>query len=182
MTEWQSQRRHSRSWPEGAESGRRCDGRSHLSIKEPPKIGSVGDVQHPLLSLQNSGDDQGLDLLLRLEESQIDRNFVDYFFSTYTLPCSKVTSDDGFLDYLPTLYRQSRKDSCLRVAVSAVAYASVLAFQDCQWMQEVVARRYAQATGLVEEALKDEIEAGKDSTLMAILLLSMFEVSDGSLP
>jgi hypothetical protein len=49
-------------------------------------------------------------------------------------------------------------------------------------MQEVVARRYSQAIGLVQEALKDEVEAGKDSTLMSILLLSMFEVSNGSLP
>lgn len=104
--------------------------------------------------------------------------FIDQFFSNYTLPCSGLVADDGFLEYLPTLYQRSAPGSCLSVTVYAVAYACVTELNECEWMQDVVALLYDKAISLVEKALSDEKEAGKDSTLVSLFLLSVLEVSN----
>ena len=78
-------------------------------------------------------------------------------------------------DVLGPLYEQSPKDGPLIASVDAVSLA-FFSFQfDCQQASHISRERYLSALPLLNKALKSPESATSDSTLLAVLLLDLFE-------
>lgn len=78
-------------------------------------------------------------------------------------------------DYLPPIYLQSTQSSPLAVATQCVATASLASdWRDSRVMNEA-RKQYSQALTLINAALRSPAEAVKDSTLISVLLLALFE-------
>jgi len=105
---------------------------------------------------------------------------VDRFFEKYVMyPCNHG-STPGFLENLPSLFKESHVEGrlALRWAVRAAAYASL----SCEISDGNLGDRALQCYGLalsaLGEALADPKQAPDDYTLMTVVVLDIFEVGD----
>lgn len=78
----------------------------------------------------------------------------------------------GYMDALIPLYNNTPPDSLLHSAVAAVSLAIFEGSHDRN-----AQRSFGQALTATQVALQDPGESLKDETLMAVLLMSLFEVS-----
>jgi len=83
----------------------------------------------------------------------------------------------GLLDFLPDLYRYAGEDSCLTLATDAFAqaYLSNQTISPPNFKDR--AHVYGKALRSTNQALEDPFEATKDTTVIAIFLLGVREVS-----
>jgi hypothetical protein len=84
----------------------------------------------------------------------------------------------GYFDCLPELYRETSNDpeSCLGLATSSIAkvYITNLSNSSPNWIEHV--QTHIRALRATRSALEDPCERLKDSTLVAVWLLSAHEV------
>ena len=100
---------------------------------------------------------------------------VCFFMHQYTLPTSQL-EPHGWMAFMPHLYSQATDDSCLRLAVTATAYANA-ARQWCIPDQLDNARQYYGKTlWALKAALRDPGKVIEDATLGCIIALTVFEV------
>ncbi|CAD6582208.1 MAG: hypothetical protein ASARMPRED_000899 [Alectoria sarmentosa] len=91
------------------------------------------------------------------------------FFSHYVSGFSKT------YDVLESLYKQCPKDRPLTASVDAVSLA-FFSFQfGCTQASQVAREKYLHALSLLNRALKSPESVTSDSTLLAVLLLDLFE-------
>lgn len=76
---------------------------------------------------------------------------------------------------LPGLYHRSEAQSALFLATQAISYASSVRFG--RKTARISRVKYSQAVKAVEKAIRCPVEARKDETLYAVLLLCGYEVS-----
>ncbi|KAE8451742.1 hypothetical protein EG329_003199 [Mollisiaceae sp. DMI_Dod_QoI] len=107
----------------------------------------------------------------------VEDQAVDEFMEKYVIyPCNQ-TSSRGFLEHLPSMFKEVNADGryALRWAVRAAAYADISKGQD----SEVLARKALQCYGMALSALGDSLAApGKDPDdydLMTVVVLDIFE-------
>ena len=91
------------------------------------------------------------------------------FFFHYVSGFSKT------YDVLKTLYEQSPTDRTLIASVDAVSLAFFFFQFDCTQALHVSREKYLYALPLLNKALKSPESARSDSTLLAVLLLDLFE-------
>ncbi|KAH7128782.1 hypothetical protein B0J11DRAFT_279259 [Dendryphion nanum] len=86
-------------------------------------------------------------------------------------------------DYLPALYTHSRSHSALHTIIYATSMASLSREIMEPRFMELARKHYTKALELTNHALADVSTAIKDSTLVSVMLLSLFEamVWDGNL-
>lgn len=72
--------------------------------------------------------------------------------------------------------KESDEDSGLRHAISAVYNGLYSFISKSKEMEQAAETSFAAAVSLARAALDDPIESKSDSTLLTVLLLSMFEV------
>ncbi|MCJ1396508.1 hypothetical protein MMC18_009399 [Xylographa bjoerkii] len=78
-------------------------------------------------------------------------------------------------EYLPSLFSQSSMDEHLSAIIYAVGLASFANEYKSQDVFKQARRQYVYALQLTNTALRSSIEATKDSTLLAVMLLSLYE-------
>jgi hypothetical protein len=83
----------------------------------------------------------------------------------------------GFLDFLPDLYQYAREDSCLTLATNAFAQVSLSNQTISPPNFKDRAHVYGKALKSTNQALEDPFKATEDTTVIAIFLLSVREVS-----
>ncbi|MCJ1376753.1 hypothetical protein MMC20_007998 [Loxospora ochrophaea] len=93
----------------------------------------------------------------------------DAFYNNYVVGASKP------LDFLLAFYSPTSKDELLDRSVDAVALAYLNWQQRSRIAEEEARKHYILALGLTSTALKTPDLARKDSTLLAILLLDLYE-------
>jgi hypothetical protein len=98
------------------------------------------------------------------------------FFTDYILPGSETVPEEGYLEYLPKLHDEAFEGSCLRLTVSAVSLAHLGNIQRLPSLRSDAARDYAKALQLTKVALLSDAESRTTQTLLAVYLLSMYEV------
>ena len=103
---------------------------------------------------------------------------VDQFFEKYVMyPCNQG-STPGFLEHLPSLFREFRNEGrlALRSAVRAAAYASLSKGQDSAALGTKALECYGQSLSALGDALKDTTKSPDDFSLMTVVILDIFEV------
>ena len=129
----------------------------------PSALGWLRDSQVALSNVPRS-------VSIKWQDVAVPRFFEDYIYLSDAVP-------RGSLNFLPDLCSSSSTSSVLRGALDALALRN-LANQLGQENLEVDARKsYCRSIPLLAQLLQDEEEAKKDSTLCAILLFGIYEVS-----
>ena len=101
---------------------------------------------------------------------------INGFFQNYVLIPRHPHSRRGYLDCLLPLYQNARHDSLLSLATTAMALAiegDPLSKAHYRKLSQSFFGRALVKTG---RAIRDPVESIKDETLMAVLLLSFYEV------
>ena len=94
------------------------------------------------------------------------------FFSNFVNILRHPDTNRGYINALVPLYNAARPDSALYAAVAAVSLAI---FEGSH--NQLAQRSFGEAITAAQTALQDPKESLEDETLMAVLLLSLFEVS-----
>lgn len=106
-----------------------------------------------------------------LHELALNRFFLDYVVSS-----DPLDRGQGFLEFLPNLYANASKDSCLRATVSAIALGNFAGrFQVAKAKAEAV-ESYGIALRDINSAIKDPEKARLDETVLSVYLISLTEV------
>lgn len=103
---------------------------------------------------------------------------VEQFFEKYVMyPCNQGSSP-GFLEHLPSLFREPRAEGrlALRWAVRAAAYAGLSNDQDNTTLGNKALQCYGRSLTALADALKKGEKSPDDYVLMTIVVLDMFEV------
>lgn len=101
---------------------------------------------------------------------------VNLFFRNFTLAGNKNGSP-GYFAFLPEMYQASQIGSGLSLAIQAASYAAMANRSNLFWLEEKARSMYGQALTSVNQLLRRSEEATKDDTIVAVLLLVVFEVS-----
>lgn len=120
---------------------------------------------------------EALSILRELLYSTEQRALCFYFANYVMLPRDPLTSR-GYLELLLPLYSGVRRDSQLSHATSAVALCLLEAWSGKGPETKLSRSFFQKAPVSTRAALEDPEESKKDETLLAVLLLELFEVSD----
>ena len=102
---------------------------------------------------------------------------VTLLFNTFILRSRHPESLRGSLECLAPLYAKTSPGSLLSLATSAVALV-ISAGDPRRRADYALGRRFfGKALRLTNDAIQDTTESTKDETLMAVLMLGMYEVS-----
>ena len=114
-----------------------------------------------------------------LPESQ-DLYAQTFFVVAYANPHRDLRTEHGFLEILPLLFDKLSSNSVLSLSLATVAHcyfgAWEPAIRDAE--QITVRKNYTKALGALQKALRDPQECVSDEVLMAVCLLSFFEVGE----
>lgn len=86
----------------------------------------------------------------------------------------------GLLDNLLMMFQSNSVDENLLTAVKAVSYASYAHHLHNTELTEVSRWQYTKAVNLTNAALRSDESAAKDSTLLSVMILGMYEILTGS--
>ena len=86
------------------------------------------------------------------------------------------TATSGFFEYLPALYAKSSSRSCLHSSVVAVALANYSCRFNNPEIKVAAASHYGQSVKRLNTAILSPEEARSDETMLATLLLGLYEV------
>lgn len=96
-----------------------------------------------------------------------------FFFSHYILQNESKTR--GHFEYLPAMYHSNKVDEHLSTSVLSVAYAGLANATQSQYLLKEAFREYGQALKITNKRLQCPRLSKEDSTVIAIMLLGMFE-------
>lgn len=128
-----------------------------VAIPEPVQSRLVSDSQAPAF----------LDPFCFLTQS-IESRATSFLLSSYVL--------GSHFEYLPSLYSRTNMDQHLSESILAVALVSFSNQFNCHGAMKDARRQYVSALRMTNLALQSNQNATKDSTLIAVLLLSLFEM------
>lgn len=113
-----------------------------------------------------------------LDDPEAIEEPVSQFFDKYVLfPCSAVSST-GFLEHLPSLFKESNVQGryALRWAVQAVAYAEISSKENSRDAAKLAVQLYGKALAALSESLGSQGKPPDDHDLMTVVILDIFEV------
>ena len=108
----------------------------------------------------------------------VDERATCYFIFHYLVGIQAPSR--GVLDNLLLLYQTNSIDENLLTAVKAVSYASYAHHTQSTDLTEVSTYQYTKAVTLTNAALRSNSDAAKDTTLMSVMILSMYEILTGN--
>jgi hypothetical protein len=100
-----------------------------------------------------------------------------FFFQNYVIDVRGPTR--GHLDHLPNIYNTYDMDENLLASIKAVGFASYAHVALAPQLLKEARLQYTKALHLTNTALTFATEAKKDSTLLAIMVLGIFETVTG---
>ncbi|KAL8763588.1 MAG: hypothetical protein Q9194_007301 [Teloschistes cf. exilis] len=104
-----------------------------------------------------------------------EQQAVNAFISNYVSISRHSYSSRGYLDFLLPLYQNTRHDSLLSLATTAVALAIEGGSARFQHYRDLSHSYFGKALLRASKAIRDPVESIKDDTLMSVLLLSFYE-------
>ncbi|KAL8913327.1 MAG: hypothetical protein Q9171_001804 [Xanthocarpia ochracea] len=100
---------------------------------------------------------------------------INGFFQNYVLIPRHPYSRRGFLDCLLPLYQNTRHDSLLSLATTAIALIIESGSPSTAHYRQLSQSFFGRALVKTGKAIRDPVESVKDETLMSVLLLSFYE-------
>ena len=98
---------------------------------------------------------------------------VNYFFHNFIV--GSRSSSRGCLNYIPSVYHAGSHDSTLTASMAAVGLAALASSRQQLEMASHARAKYSEAVRSVNSALTSPVEYAKDSTLMSVISLGVFE-------
>ncbi|KXT02306.1 hypothetical protein AC578_194 [Pseudocercospora eumusae] len=105
----------------------------------------------------------------------IEKQATAFFFNNFVLPPRNTETTRGFLELAVPLFNASKEGSPLHLATEAVSVSIIANWPGRRHLQQKAARLYGQALAATQKALQDPNNATSDTTLLAILLFSLYE-------
>ena len=102
----------------------------------------------------------------------------NFFFAKYTFSEPPFSSD--YHDWLTRSYFSDGPNHVLRAAIEAVGMAGISNVSHTRHVASKSKSRYCEALAAMKVALNDPVLAIVDTTFMAVILLGLFEVPQGS--
>lgn len=100
-----------------------------------------------------------------------------FFFSNLIVSVFGPSQD--YLAYVPSLSNKINMDKHLFVSIRAVGLAGFSNVVNCPALMKDARKDYSTALNLVNAALRSPTDVQKDSTLLAVMILSIFETVTG---
>ena len=97
-----------------------------------------------------------------------------YFF--YNFVSEDPSSLSAYSHMLPTVYREDSSFRALPRVVEAIGLASISNRKHAPELMVAAGRNYARGLRAISASIQDSKEANTDQTLMAVMLLGLFEV------
>lgn len=100
-----------------------------------------------------------------------------YFFHNFVCddPSSRY-STNAYAQMMPTLYRQDSSFGVLAKIVDAIGLASISNVKHSPELMAAASRKYAGVLRAINASIQDSTKATTDQTLIAVILLGLFEV------
>lgn len=100
-----------------------------------------------------------------------------YFFHNFVCddPSSRY-STNAYAQMMPTLYRQDSSFGVLPKIVDAIGLASLSNVNNSPELMAAAGRKYAGVLRAINASIQDSTKATTDQTLIAVILLGLFEV------
>lgn len=131
-------------------------------------------------SSSSSNEDQTFDSLIESVPLPMSPDWSSQapclFFADYVFVSKMPGTPSGYLEFLPNLCAGSQS-VCLMQALDAVSFANLTNQSNLAWLNRRARRSYGKALVSINAALRDAQEVTRDSTLAAVFLMGMFEVS-----
>jgi hypothetical protein len=105
--------------------------------------------------------------------SPLEERATCFFFKNYVL---MQGTTQGHMDYLPALVAEIPRSEALCAAVSAVGTAGIAIARRSSEAMTLARSRYGSALKLTNAALADCVQCKPDHSLMAVLILALYEV------
>ncbi|KAI9748881.1 MAG: hypothetical protein M1835_001691 [Candelina submexicana] len=100
-----------------------------------------------------------------------------YWFLHFVMLPRHPDSICGYMEHLLPLYQNAKVDSLLSLITSASALSSLGKVHGRKSLMPVANKMYGRALIAAQSSIYDPVEAKKDETLMAVMLMSLYEVS-----
>lgn len=137
-----------------------------------PTAGPIQGTSHAIVKRSTSLDDK----IPRMFNDFPEPEAICAFFLDFVLVPRHPDSVEGHLQHLLPLYNNAAPESPLSLATSSVALVISGASSTRQSDQQLGRSIFGRALRKTSAAIKDPVESKKDETLMAVLLLGLFEV------
>ncbi|KAL8858710.1 MAG: hypothetical protein Q9178_004798 [Gyalolechia marmorata] len=137
-------------------------------------IGRFRSSSSHIASPTSSGYHPPLPLSKSFQDSP-EEQAINGFFQNYVLIPRHPYSRRGFLDCLLPLYQNTRHDSLLSLATTAMALIIESGSPSTAHYRQLSRSFFGRALVKTGRAIRDPVESIKDETLMAVLLLSFYE-------
>ena len=134
-------------------------------------------LQHSFNEESAASFETAFTLLFEPNSSTLEDLAVCSFMSNFVLIPRHREAFRGFLDALPTLFNNAPNGSVLPLATSALSLAIAGGRSSCSREAILSAKNFGKALVETNKAIRDPVESLKDETLMAVLVLSLYEVS-----
>jgi Fungal specific transcription factor domain len=109
--------------------------------------------------------------------SNIDELGVKYFFHHFVI--SGRSNSRGYLNYIPSVYHADGEQSTLMASMAAVGLVALANSTRRPELASHARAKYLEAIRNVNAALASSVESVKDSTLMSVISLGVFEHVSG---
>lgn len=106
----------------------------------------------------------------------LEETAISFFFQLLSVPPKDPQALTGFMELLPSVYSNSKRSPHLHLATSAVSLFSVAAWTGDHSLIHISELFFFRALSRTRVAIENSIECKSDETLMAVLLLSRYEV------
>lgn len=103
---------------------------------------------------------------------------IAYFFCGFDVHPKPPQTMGPYFDELASMYANAPSSSPLHAATNAVAMSALSNHKGAQYRRHEADTMYGCALKLVNAAVGDPCQSKTDDTLMCVLLLQLFEVSD----
>ncbi|KAK4175490.1 hypothetical protein QBC36DRAFT_189790 [Triangularia setosa] len=101
----------------------------------------------------------------------------NFFFAKYVFHQDPFSTSSGYQDWLATAYRHNdRRCAPLRAAIEAAGLAGLSNINPSLQLSIRSKQQYRDALTAVKEALSNRSQAADDATLMAVILLGLYEM------
>ena len=97
-----------------------------------------------------------------------------YFFHNFV--SEDPTTATAYSQVLPDLYRQNSPFSALSKIIDAIGFAGIANMKHAPKLMVAAGQKYAKVLRAITASIQDSKEASTDQTLMAVMLLGLFEV------
>ena len=106
-----------------------------------------------------------------------DQALAYYFYHHVIPPTGVIEAAQGHDMYFPLIWMRARRDSAFCLAILAMSYS---AFGKAKWdhaLSNASKFMYFRAIPRIQKSLQDPVGSCSDETLLAIMVLSFYEVS-----